>query len=110
MTGEKVRDILQAHKVKPADLARLIGTLPQNVNSKLNAKDVASSFIEDILRVTNIPLSAFFPDYYNAEHTTRIAAEPKTPYSGADEQQDFQQAIAELKQELDNLKKQVGKK
>ena len=77
MKGEDVKRILKSYGVTQNDLAEKFGTSPQNISGRLQKDDILTGFIEDICRVTGIPMSAFFPGVGEAVAPVQ-AEEPHT--------------------------------
>jgi len=53
MSGQEIRDLLLDNSIVLADLAKKLGTSPQALNSKLNAKNISVEFVEDISKAIN---------------------------------------------------------
>ena len=62
MKGEEVKKILKANGITHKMLAEKFGTTIQNIGSLLSKDDVRTGLLEDIVRETGIPMSAFYPE------------------------------------------------
>ena len=62
MKGVEVKKVLTGAGVTQRDLAEKLDTTPQNVNNLLSKEDVRTGFLEDICRVTGLPMSSFYPE------------------------------------------------
>ena len=78
MSGEDVKRILAAHGITQRELATSLGTSPQNIGSQLSKEDVRTGLLEDISRVTGIPLQDFLIGPKGAVKFTKQEAEPNT--------------------------------
>ena len=78
MSGEEVKRILAAHGITQRELAASLGTSPQNIGSQLSKEDVRTGLLEDISRVTGIPLQDFLIGPKGAVKFTKQDAEPNT--------------------------------
>ena len=78
MSGEDVKRILAAHGITQRELAASLGTSPQNIGSQLSKEDVRTGLLEDISRVTGIPLQDFLIGPKGAVKFTKQEAEPNT--------------------------------
>lgn len=78
MSGEEVKRILAAHGITQRELAASLGTSPQNIGSQLSKDDVKTGLLEDISRVTGIPLQDFLIGPKGAVKFTKKDAEPNT--------------------------------
>ena len=78
MSGEDIKRILAAHGITQRELAASLGTSPQNIGSQLSKDDVRTGLLEDISRVTGIPLQDFLIGPKGAVKFTKQEAEPNT--------------------------------
>lgn len=78
MRGEDVKKILKANGVTHKMLADNFGTSVQNIGSLLSKDDVRTGLLEDISRVTGIPLTDFFIGPRAAVKFTKTDAETDT--------------------------------
>ncbi len=62
MSGKELKKILFDNGYKLNDLAYKLGILPQSLNSKLNASDIKTGFLEEIMGVINKSIYFFYPD------------------------------------------------
>ena len=60
MSGEDVKKILGANGITQRELASRLGMSPQNLGSQLGKEDIRTGLLEEISKVTGIPMSAFF--------------------------------------------------
>jgi len=60
MSGEDVKKILGANGITQRELASRLKMSPQNLGSQLGKEDIKTGLLEDISRVTGIPMGAFF--------------------------------------------------
>ena len=59
MSGEDVKKILAGNGITLRILAERLGTTPQNVSNLLSKEDIRTGLLEDISKVTGIPLESF---------------------------------------------------
>ncbi len=78
MRGEDVKKILKANGVTHKMLADSFGTSVQNIGALLSKDDVRTGLLEDISRVTGIPLTDFFIGPRGAVKFTKTDAETDT--------------------------------
>ena len=60
MNGKTIEEKLISLGIKKNELAERIGTSPQNIQRILASKDIKTSFLEKVSKVTNRPLSYFY--------------------------------------------------
>ena len=77
MKGEEVKKILKANGVTHKMLADSFGTTVQNIGSLLSKDDIRTGLLEDISKVTGIPLQDFFVGTKGAIKFSQ-GAEPNT--------------------------------
>ena len=53
MTGEEIKNIIKSRGMNLATVAKHLGTSPQNLNNRLNAKSVKIDFLQSIMDVIN---------------------------------------------------------
>lgn len=59
MSGEEVKKILAGNGVTLRSLAGMLNTTPQNISNLMSKDDIRTGLLEDIARVTGIPLESF---------------------------------------------------
>ncbi len=53
MTGEEIKNIIKSRGMNLATVAKHLGTSPQNLNNRLNAKSVKLDFLQSVMDVVN---------------------------------------------------------
>ena len=53
MTGEEVKNIIKSRGMNLATVAKHLGTSPQNLNNRLNAKSIRIDFLQSIMDIIN---------------------------------------------------------
>ena len=53
MTGEEIKNIIKSRGMNLATVAKHLGTSPQNLNNRLNAKSVRLDFLQSVMDVIN---------------------------------------------------------
>lgn len=53
MTGEEIKNIIKSRGMSLATVAKQLGTSPQNLNNRLNAKSVRLDFLQSVMDVIN---------------------------------------------------------
>ena len=76
MSGEEVKRILAANGLTQKDLAAMLGMSPQNLGSQLSKDDIRTGLLEDISKVTGIPLQDFLIGPKGAVKFTKTDEEP----------------------------------
>ena len=77
MSGEELKKKLDDGGYVQAEVARMLGIIPQSLNQMLNAQDVKSDLIEDLCRVLNLSIDYFYcgTDYaIDGDNTAEIVA------------------------------------
>ena len=69
MTGEELKNKIICLDESLANIAKTIGTTPQNLDSKLKTKDVKSGFLETLAKAYNKPIGYFFDEPCGNVHT-----------------------------------------
>ena len=77
MSGEDAKKILAGNGITLRILAERLGTTPQNVSNLLSKEDIRTGLLEDISKVTGIPLESFLIGPRGAIQFTNDA-EPNT--------------------------------
>lgn len=60
MTGEELKKKLKETGVTQAEIARMLGTIPETIGQKFEAKDIKTGFLEDLCRVLGKDMSFFY--------------------------------------------------
>ena len=74
MNGENIKRLLKSRGVVLAELARKIGTTPNNLSTILSGDNIKSGLIESISEATGIPVAAFYGENYAAASGTASVA------------------------------------
>ena len=87
MTGEEIKNIIKSRGMNLATVAKHLGTSPQNLNNRLNAKSVKIDFLQSIMDVINNccpPLPAEVEVAVNGSGVIGSHSTNATQYVGAD--------------------------
>ena len=87
MTGEEIKNIIKSRGMNLATVAKHLGTSPQNLNNRLNAKSVKIDFLQSIMDVVNSccpPLPAEVEVAVNGSGVIGSHSQNATQYVGAD--------------------------
>ena len=87
MTGEEIKNIIKSRGMNLATVAKHLGTSPQNLNNRLNAKSVKIDFLQSIMDVINNccpPLPAEVEVAVNGSGVIGSHSQNATQYVGAD--------------------------
>ena len=87
MTGEEIKNIIKSRGMNLATVAKHLGTSPQNLNNRLNAKSVKIDFLQSIMDVINSccpPLPAEVEVVVNGSGVIGSHSTNATQYVGAD--------------------------
>lgn len=87
MTGEEIKNIIKSRGMNLATVAKHLGTSPQNLNNRLNAKSVKIDFLQSIMDVINSccpPLPAEVEVAVNGSGVIGSHSQNATQYVGAD--------------------------
>ena len=87
MTGEEIKNIIKSRGMNLATVAKHLGTSPQNLNNRLNAKSVKIDFLQSIMDVINSccpPLPAEVEVAVNGSGVIGSPSPNATQYVGAD--------------------------
>ena len=87
MTGEEIKNIIKSRGMNLATVAKHLGTSPQNLNYRLNAKSVKIDFLQSIMDVINNccpPLPAEVEVAVNGSGVIGSHSPNATQYVGAD--------------------------
>lgn len=60
MTGEELRKKLKETGISQAEIARRLGTIPETIGQKFEAKDIKTGFLEDLCKVLEVNMSFFY--------------------------------------------------
>ena len=67
MRGKDIKDILAQKGISQADIAKVLGISPANLNNMLAKEDVRTGLLESIAQAANIPISVFYGDSYTVQ-------------------------------------------
>ena len=87
MTGAEIKNIIKSRGMTLATVAKHLGTSPQNLNNRLNAKSVKIDFLQSIMDVINSccpPLPAEVEVAVNGSGVIGSHSPNATQYVGAD--------------------------
>lgn len=87
MTGEEIKNIIKSRGMNLATVAKHLGTSPQNLNNRLNAKSVRLDFLQSVMDVINKccpPLPAEVEVAVNGSGVIGSHSTNATQYVGAD--------------------------
>lgn len=65
MKGKDIKDVLSKHGIVQAEIAKIIGIAPNNLNNMLAKDDVRTGLLESIASASNIPISVFYGETYS---------------------------------------------
>lgn len=74
MKGKDIKDVLAKYEIAQAEIARLLGLTPNNLNNMLAKDDVRTGLLESIAEAANIPISVFYGDSYTVCNNTGATA------------------------------------
>lgn len=87
MEGKTIKDVLSQRGIAQAEIAKLLGTTPNNLNNMLAKDDVRTGLLESIAQAANLPISVFYGETYtisggnnatgNNSHNTVNASDDK---------------------------------
>lgn len=60
MSGEELKKKLESAGISQAEIARRLGVIPQSVGQSLAAKDIKTSFLEELCRAFDKDMSFFY--------------------------------------------------
>lgn len=64
MRGKDIKDVLAQRGIAQAEIAKLLGTTPNNLNNMLAKEDVRTGLLESIAQAANLPISVFYGESY----------------------------------------------
>lgn len=64
MNGKTIKDVLAQKGIAQAEIARILGLTPNNLNNMLAKEDVRTGLLENIAEAANLPISVFYGDSY----------------------------------------------
>ena len=64
MEGKTIKDVLAQRGIAQAEIAKLLGTTPNNLNNMLAKDDVRTGLLESIAQAANLPISVFYGETY----------------------------------------------
>ena len=56
MNGKTIKDVLANNGIAQAEIARLLGLTPNNLNNMLAKEDVRTGLLESIAEAANLPI------------------------------------------------------
>ena len=65
MNGRTIKDVLSKKGIAQAEIAKILGITPNNLNNMLAKEDVRTGLLEGIAEAANLPISVFYGDSYN---------------------------------------------
>lgn len=74
MRGKDIKDILAQNGISQADIAKILGISPANLNNMLAKDDVRTGLLESIAHAANIPISVFYGDSYTVHGNNNALA------------------------------------
>lgn len=67
MTGLQLKEKLLATKISLAEIARMAGMKPQDLNALFNVQDTKTGTLEKLSNALNVPIAYFYGDSYNVQ-------------------------------------------
>ena len=64
MNGKTIKDVLSQKGIAQAEIAKILGITPNNLNNMLAKEDVRTGLLESIAEASNIPISVFYGETY----------------------------------------------
>lgn len=64
MRGAELKEKLRNSPYSMAELAKMIGVSPQNLNASFSSEDVKSGVLEKLAKALDVPVSFFYGDSY----------------------------------------------
>jgi transcriptional regulator with XRE-family HTH domain len=64
MRGAELKEKLKNSPYSMAELAKMIGVSPQNLNASFSSEDVKSGVLEKLAKALEVPVSFFYGDAY----------------------------------------------
>lgn len=74
MNGKIIKDVLAKHGISQAEIAKLLGTTPNNLNNMLAKDDVRTGLLEGIAEAAHLPISVFYGDAYTITGSNNATA------------------------------------
>ena len=74
MNGKIIKDVLAKHGISQAEIAKLLGTTPNNLNNMLAKDDVRTGLLEGIAEAAHLPISVFYGDAYTITGSSNATA------------------------------------
>lgn len=85
MKGAELKEKLKSSRYSMAEIAKLIGVSPQNLNNMLSKDDVRTSLLESISKACNIPISVLYGDTYSINGSNNTTAINNSTATAADD-------------------------
>ena len=67
MTGLQLKEKLLTTKISLAEIARMAGIKPQDLNALFNVQDTKTGTLEKLSNALNVPIAYFYGDSYNVQ-------------------------------------------
>jgi transcriptional regulator with XRE-family HTH domain len=67
MKGADLKEKLRTSRYSMAEIAKLIGVSPQNLNNSFGVEDVKSGLLEKLAEALEVPITFFYGDSYNVQ-------------------------------------------
>lgn len=64
MKGAELKEKLKSSRYTMAEIAKMMGVSPQNLNNTFSVEDVKSGFLERLSEVLEVPITYFYGDSY----------------------------------------------
>lgn len=78
MEGKTIKDVLSQRGIAQAEIAKLLGTTPNNLNNMLSKDDVRTGLLESIAQAANLPISVFYGDAYTVNGSNNATGNNNT--------------------------------
>ena len=67
MKGAELKEKLKSSRYSMAEIAKMIGVSPQNLNNSFGVEDVKSGLLEKLCEALDLPITYFYGDSYNVQ-------------------------------------------
>lgn len=71
MTGERLKEILLAHKVSQSEIARQLGLSQQSFSQMLSSSDIKTGLVERIAKVLNVKVAFLYGE--SSDHNAIVS-------------------------------------
>ena len=85
MEGKTIKDVLSKRGIAQAEIAKLLGTTPNNLNNMLSKDDVRTGLLESIAQAANLPISVFYGDSYTINGSNNTTSSHNTVNTSNDD-------------------------